>query len=194
MLGLLSWVLLGLVRGLLLLLLLGLEELVQLLIELGTTDTAIDHSGRSGDLLLGICGGVLHILCRGELMLLNLDLLLLLVEHFQLFLLLLKKLQVGTHLGFCMLLIQLLARANNRCLSLARRSWYSLLLACLLLLLHAASSSCWWHSVVILADALIQVLLLLECHCLVGQVGLLIRILSLLLISIILRIYCAVGR
>lgn len=197
MLGLLSWILLSLIGGLLLVLLLGLEELVQLLIELGITDTTIDHSGRGGDivyLLLGICVDLLHILCRGQLVLLNLDLLLLLVDlHFQLFLLLLKKLQVGIDLRFCLLLIELLVATNKRCLSIGRRSWYGLLHRCLLLLLHAASSSCWSHCIVILSDALIQVLLLLECDRLVGQVGLLISILSLLLSSIILRVDCVIG-
>lgn len=179
-------------------LLLGLEELVQLLIELGITDTTIDHSWRRGDivyLLLGIGIDLLHILRGGQLVLLNLDLLLLLVElHFQLLLLLLKKLQVGIDLRFCLLLIELLVATNKRCFSVGRRSWYSLLLVCLLLLLHAASSSCWSHCIVILSDARIQVLLLLECDRLVGQVGLLISILSLLLRSIILRIDCVIGR
>ena len=178
-------------------LLLGLEELVQLLIELGITNTTIDHSGRSGDivyLLLRICANLLHILCRGQLVLLNLDLLLLLVElHFQLFLLLLKKLQVGIDLRFCLLLLELLVATNKRCLSIGSRSWYGLLLAYLLLLVHAASSSCWSHCIVILSDALIQVLLLLEYDRLVGQVGLLISVLSLLLIRIILRVDCVIG-
>lgn len=178
-------------------LLLGLEELVQLLIEISITDTTIDDSGRGGDsvyLLLGICVDLLHVLCGGQLMLLNLDLLLLLVElHFQLFLLLLKKLQVVIDLRFCLLLIELLVAANKRCFSIGCRSWHGLLLACLLLLLHAASSSCWSHCIAILSDALIQVLLLLECDCLVGQVGLLISILSLLLRSIILRVDSVIG-
>lgn len=175
--GLLVWVLLRLLSGLpwLLLLMLSLEELVDLLIELSVTHVPY---------LLSIRVHLLQVGGRGELLLLNL-LLLLVQLHFQLLLLLLKKLQVSrlgsVDLRGSLLLIQLLVATNKGGLVQGCRLG-RLLLTGLLLLLHGAATSA--HDIV----ALVQVLLLLKC----GHVGLLVKILSLLLRSIVLCVHSAI--
>jgi len=100
-LGLLSWVLLGLISCLLLL---GLKELVQLLAE----PSAADGLAHVVHLLIWV--NLLHILSRGELLLLNLNLWLLEL-HFEL-LLLLKELEVVVDVGVRLLLIELLVPSS----------------------------------------------------------------------------------